>query len=200
MDTQATNKHLWKKFKQGDVDAFGKLSSLNYHALYNYGLRFSDDPDFVKDCIQELFLDLWERRANLSETDFVKPYLLKALRHRIIKENLYLKRFREHDQIPFELNKEDSSWELAKVQEESVQLQIEQVKRCIAQLPRRQKEIIYLRYYQNMSYEQIALVMNISKASVATLHYRTLQNMKEQKIIQNLFFWLFTIGYLQITG
>lgn len=184
------NNQLWERFRNGDVEAFGNLSQLNYKALYNYGLRFSPDTEFVKDCIQDLYLDLWERRSYLSETSFVKFYLMKALRHRIIKESLHLKRFREPETIPFELYETGTPWEKKRIEEESLQLQIDLVKKSIAQLSKRQKEIIYLRYYQNMNYDQIAIVMNISRASVATLHYRTLQKMKNQNTIRDLFLFV----------
>ncbi len=192
-EMQDFNSHLWQKFRNGDIEAFGRLSELNYKALYNYALRFSRDTEFIKDCIQDLYLDLWERRSHLSQTAFVKPYLMKALRHRIIKESLYLKRFREPESIPFELNESEPSLENMMIDEEHLQAQINQVKQSINQLTRRQKEIIYLRYYQDMSYEEIAMVMNISKPSVATLHYRTLMEMKKQKIIRDLFMFLFIV-------
>lgn len=190
---QENDSQLWERFRNGDVDAFGELSQLHYRLLYNYGLKFSPDSEFVKDCIQDLYLDLWERRSRLSQTAFVKPYLLKALRHRIIKENLHLKRFREPDSIPFELNETELSVEMRKIEEESVHQQVALIKKSISLLTKRQKEIIYLRYYQDMSYDQIASIMNISGASVATLHYRTLQQIKSQKIIRDMFLFLFAV-------
>lgn len=188
-----SDSQLWERFRNGDVDAFGELSQLHYRLLYNYGLKFSPDSEFIKDCIQELYLDLWERRSHLSQTAFVKSYLLKSLRHRIIKENLHLKRFREPNTIPFELNEAELPVEMKKIEEESLHLQVTQIKKSISLLTKRQKEIIYLRYYQNMSYEQIASIMSISSASVATLHYRTLQQMKSQNIIRDLFIFLFAV-------
>jgi len=190
---QENDSQLWERFRNGDVDAFGELSQLHYRLLYNYGLKFSLDSEFIKDCIQDLYLDLWERRSRLSQTAFVKSYLLKALRHRIIKENIHLKRFREPDSIPFELNESELSVEMKKIEEESIHQQVALIKKSISLLTRRQKEIIYLRYYQDMSYDQIASIMNISSASVATLHYRTLQQIKSQKIIRDMFIFLFAV-------
>ena len=84
--------NLWKKFQSGDSASLGQLAQLHYRALYNYGTKFSSDPDIIRDCLQEMYLELWERRAFLSETAFVKSYLFKALRHKIIKESVRLKR------------------------------------------------------------------------------------------------------------
>ena len=68
--------------------AFGQLSVKYYQMLYNYGVRIVTDTDLVRDCIQDLLRELWTRREHLTTTLFVKPYLLKAFRHKMIKESL----------------------------------------------------------------------------------------------------------------
>ena len=174
-----TNAALWLKFKSGDAAAFGELSQVHYRALYNYATKFSSDSEFIRDCIQELYLDLWERRSFLSETAFVKSYLLKALRHRLIKESVRLKRFKEPKELSFDADEADLSVESTIIENEHLKHQIKRLNQIVSHLSKRQQEIIYLRFYQNLENEDIAHVMNLGRQSVANLLYRTIKEMKE---------------------
>jgi len=173
------NVDLWLKFKSGDSDSLGKLAQIHYRALYNYASKFSGDPDFIRDCLQELYLELWERRGFLSETAFVKSYLFKALRHKLIKENVRLKRFQEQKNVLFDGNDSDLSIESYIIENESSKYQAKRLTHIISLLSKRQQEIIYLRFYQNLENEDIANIMNLGRQSVSNLLYRTLKEMKE---------------------
>ena len=186
---------LWHSFKAGDAEALGTLSQMHYRALYNYAHKFAHDSDLIRDTIQELFLDLWERRSFLSETAFVKSYLLKALRHKLIKESARHKRYHEFSAPFLDAEPSDSPIEDSIIHDELTQLQNKHLKRVISSLSKRQQEIIYLRFYQNLDNEQIAQVMNLGKQSVANLLSRTLKDIKNIWITTSI---LFTILYISI--
>ncbi|MCF0069961.1 sigma-70 family RNA polymerase sigma factor [Dyadobacter sp. CY261] len=173
------NIRLWQRFKAGDSEALGQLAQTHYRALYNYATKFSSDPDFIRDTIQELYLELWERRIFLSETAFVKSYLLKALRHKLIKESIRLKRFHEPQVATFDADLSDPSIETHIIEAEHIRFQNGHLKRIISLLSKRQQEIIYLRFYQNLDNEDIASVMGLGRQSVSNLLYRTLKEIKE---------------------
>lgn len=180
--------NLWLKFKSGDAAAFAELSQTHYRALYNYAKKFSDDPEFIRDCIQELYLELWERRTFLTETAFVKPYLLKALRHKLLKEKVRFQRFKEHKALSFDTDEADLSIESRIIEDEHLKHQIKRLNQIVSHLSKRQKEIIYLRFYQNLEHEDIAHVMNLGRQSVANLLYRTIKEIKEVWVPAD-FFW-----------
>lgn len=180
---------LWLRFKAGDSDALGRLAQQHYRALYNYATKFSSDPDFIRDSIQELYLELWERRNFLSETVFVKSYLLKALRHKLIKESIRLKRFHEPGHSIFDTDDSDPSIETDIIRDEHIRFQNGHLKRIISSLSKRQQEIIYLRFYQNLDNEDIAGVMGLGRQSVSNLLYRTLKEIKEIWVPTE-FFWV----------
>jgi RNA polymerase sigma-70 factor (ECF subfamily) len=188
------NVRLWQRFKAGDSDALGQLAQVHYRALYNYATKFSSDSDFIRDAIQELYLDLWERRNYLSETSFVKSYLLKALRHKLIKESARLKRFHEPGQGIFDPESSDRSIEADIIEEEHARFRNTRLKRVISLLSKRQQEIIYLRFYQNLDNEDIANVMGLGRQSVSNLLYRTLKEIKEIWVPAE-FLWLLAIGF-----
>ncbi|WP_254560911.1 RNA polymerase sigma factor [Dyadobacter diqingensis] len=176
---QELDSALWRQFKSGDPDALGELTQLHYRALYNYGSKFTRDPEFIRDCIQELFLDLWEKRDAISDTDFVKSYLFKSLRHKIFKENIRLKRFQQPEELSFDSDEYTLSIESIIIENDHHQQQIIQLNQIISNLTNRQREIIYLRFYQGLDYEEITEVMGLGRQSTANLLYRTLKEIKE---------------------
>jgi RNA polymerase sigma factor (sigma-70 family) len=173
------NIQLWRRFKAGESEALGQLASVHYRALYNYALKFASDPDFIRDSIQELYLDLWERREFLSETAFVKSYLLKALRHKLIKESIRLKRFHEPASLSVDFENANCSVESDIIEDEHQRHITSRLNHIINGLSKRQQEIIYLRFYQNLSNEDIAHIMGLGRQSVSNLLYRTLKEIKE---------------------
>lgn len=189
-DAGEPNVQLWLRFKAGDSEALGILAQTHYRALYNYASKFSNDSDFIRDSIQELYLELWERRSYLSETAFVKSYLLKALRHKIIKESLRLKRFHESGQTLFDPDNSDPSIETNIIENEQLRFQNGHLQRIISLLTKRQQEIIYLRFYQNLENEDIANIMGLGRQSVSNLLYRTIKEIKELWLAAE-FSWIF---------
>lgn len=172
---------LWQQFRAGDAAAFGHLADQYYRLLYNYGVQFSTDPEFTRDCIQEMMLELWERRARLSEVISVKAYLLKSLRHRIGRESIRLQRLNSVEELAF-LGGEsvERPVESIIIETERERGQIQQLQQLVAELTLRQQEIIYLRFYQQLEYDDIAEVMGLSRQSVANLLHRTLRNLRER--------------------
>ncbi len=172
---------LWQQFKAGDAAAFGQIADQYYRLLYNYGAQFSADPEFTRDCIQEMMLELWERRARLSEVVSVKAYLLKSLRHRIGRESIRLQRLNTVEELAFLSGESvERPIESVIIETEQERVRIQQLQQLIADLTLRQQEIIYLRFYQQLDYDDIAEIMGLSRQSVANLLHRTLKNLRER--------------------
>jgi RNA polymerase sigma factor (sigma-70 family) len=176
---EVSEARLWFLFLSGEQKALSEIASLHYKALYNYGFRFSQDGEFVRDCLQELFMELWERREKLSETHFVKSYLLKALRHKMINESLRFKRFKVHDHLPF-FDFVEKSVESMIVENDTLNERDHRLRLIISRLTSRQQEVIYLRFYQGMEYSQITQIMVMERQSVANLLHRSLKEIRDQ--------------------
>ena len=78
-----TSEELWIHMLPGDHLALDAIVKRHYNLLYQYGCKFTRDASQVKDCIQDLFLYIWQRRHAISETPSVEHYLMKALRRRL---------------------------------------------------------------------------------------------------------------------
>lgn len=179
-------KLLWEKFRLGDEASFGRLTEKFYRPLYNYAMKLTRDDEFSADCIQDLYLELWERRGFLAKPENVKSYLLKATRNKIIKESIRLRRFREPEDLDFIADK-DAPVELEIVATESERQKIDHLKKLLGELSKRQQEIIYLRFYQNLEFAEISEVMGLTRQSVANLLHRTIRDIRSKWIIPIFF-------------
>jgi RNA polymerase sigma factor (sigma-70 family) len=188
-DKEASEVELWKMFLSGEQTALSKIVALYYRGLYNYGFRYSQDSDFVKDCLQDLFMELWERRERLSETISVKSYLLKALRHRMINESLRFKRFRMQEHLLFLSDTNESAVESLIIENDSHQEQSLRLKNIISKLTSRQQEVIYLRFYHGLEYAEITQIMEMERQSVANLLHRSLKEIKAHWLSQKITMW-----------
>jgi RNA polymerase sigma factor (sigma-70 family) len=180
-ETQSeTDRLIWIAFKQGNRSAFDHIFLKYSRLLYAYGVRFTKDKQLIEDCIQDMFVELWHRRENVSETTSIKFYLLKSLRRRIVRS---LSQSKAAEKRSWEyINDEDNvdfSCELIWISEEMDLARKKQLQDAVAQLSTRQKEAVYLRYYEMMSYEAIALVMEITVASAYTLIGRAIADLRK---------------------
>jgi RNA polymerase sigma factor (sigma-70 family) len=84
-DYTANEDVLLQRLQNGDEKALGALMKLFYAPMYNYACRFSQDEQLVKDCIQEVFISLWQRRDSATAISSPKYYLLRAVKNKIVK-------------------------------------------------------------------------------------------------------------------
>lgn len=170
---------LWQRFKTGDELAFGELAQMHYRSLYNYGLRLTMDSELVWDTIQDLLLELWDRRDTLGDAVFVKTYLLKALRYKLLKV-LPQQAARHLDESSSDDLPPADSIEQQIIADESHTEQTRLLRQLMASLSKRQQEVLYLRFYQNLDNHEIAQIMGLERQSVANLLHRTFRELRSQ--------------------
>ena len=182
---------LWQDFLAGEVRAFEKLMSDNFRLLFRYGSKFSKDRELVKDSIQDLFLVLWEKRDNLNPDAAVKPYLMASLRrlmHRQVSSRTWVggeALQEEDDYFEIEFSVEDDY-----IRNEATHSRTHHLQQLINALPRRQKEVVYLKFFQELSREQIAEVMGVSPQTVSNLLQIAIRHLKTHWKAEFLIFFL----------
>lgn len=191
--TENTNDSLlWQAFKRGERDAFETLLQQYYPLLLNYGVRFYRDKEFVKDSVHDLFVEIWNRREHLGDVVSVKSYLLQALRKNIIRESSRLKWFREADKISDDLNFDvEFNIETYLIDREIETESLQKLQSELDKLTKRQREAIFLRFTQNLSYEEIANIMAINYRSVVNLIHEAIKAIRQNWFIQLLSSFLF---------
>ena len=160
---------LWRKLQAGEESALHELMRLFYNDLYRYGLKLIQRDELCKDCIQTIFCTLWEKRGNLPEVKAVKSYLLSALRNEAIRQlnkdrKLHLTLSGQNDLFPIQFTIEELL-----IQEQTQAHQKLVLFKTINELSKRQREVIYLHFYEDMEAAQIAEIMSLQIQSVYNL-------------------------------
>lgn len=174
---------IWLSFKQGNEDAFNELIERYYPAMLNYGLRFRKDRELVKDCIQDLFLELWKNRNSVGDVRMPKSYLLISLRRKLLREVGRIRWLKEAPEISDDYDFEvQFAIETYLINTEIQHEDLKKLKKSLAQLTKRQREAVYLRFYQELSYEDIADTMGINRHSAVNLVYEAIRFIKNNWI------------------
>ncbi|MGA0559576.1 RNA polymerase sigma factor [Larkinella sp. VNQ87] len=171
---------LWQQFREGPQEAFQALVQHFYRELHFYGGRFTRDSDLLNDCLQDLFLDLWTYRAKIVQTPYIRPYLYKSLRRKIYREMLRHSSIVNEDGFTFDdLSSEEITAEQVLIHTELSEYQTSRLNALLAQLSDRQREAIHLKFYGELSNDEIADILAVNKQSVANLLYRGLSRLRE---------------------
>jgi RNA polymerase sigma factor (sigma-70 family) len=180
---QPQDQALWQAYRAGDKQALGLLAERYYGVLKHYGLKFMVEESIVEDCIQELFLQLWQNRLQINETDSVKHYLLKSIRNHIIQHLRAQKRLK-YEELDWDTSvAEDVDSETLLIRQESLVNMTKMIQDQLAALPAREREALYLRYYENLSIPEIAEVMNVNRQSVSNFLQKALNKLRSQWLV-----------------
>jgi len=172
----------WQKSLEGDTEAFHRIHRELFQGLFNYSLKLLEDNALAGDAVQELFIKIWIKRSSIGGLRNVKSYFFTALRRQILNQlrNLRLRELKISD-IP-QPDIDFSPEEIVIRKEEYGSLQ-GRIVELLNELPQRQKEVIYLHYFENMDYTQIAEVMGIRYQSVLNLTQKALQKLRSANLL-----------------
>lgn len=167
-------KTLWLQFREGSRQSFDQILQSYYEVLLKYGIRMlgTQFTELVEDSLQDFFVDLWSSKERLGDAVSLKAYLISSFKRRLLREKgRKSKTVTDSDlvenyefEVQFNVEKEIIEQELSEENSKKIKLLLEQ-------LSKRQQEAIFLRFFEKMSYDDIALVMNINKHSAVNLIY-----------------------------
>ncbi|WKN42361.1 RNA polymerase sigma factor [Tunicatimonas pelagia] len=164
---------LWNQLRNGEQSAYLAIYEQFSDVLYQYGAKFTSDRELLLDCLHDLFLDLWDRHQYLGATDSIKFYLFRALRRRIAQSSLRTTADTEEIEAIM-IDSSDFQWVIDEATDERRQY----LQQTIASLPERQREVIYLRFYSDFTFEEIAGIMKIDLRSAYNLTYKALGKLR----------------------
>jgi RNA polymerase sigma factor (sigma-70 family) len=177
---------LWNQFRGGSEVAYTQLLKKYYKSLFNYGFRINQNEDFLKDCIQDVFLELWSRKERINPTESVKWYLFKAIRLRIFREQ---SNWDKHDEVNDEYHfLVEFNVESKLILDHETLEKAAKIRNILDLLPSRQREIMYLRFYENLDFDEISQIMGMTKQSLYNLLQRAYKSFRTE--------WLTLIPFL----
>ncbi|MDN5213053.1 RNA polymerase sigma factor [Fulvivirgaceae bacterium BMA12] len=177
------DKELWISFKKGDNQAISSIYENYYLRLYKYGIKLSLDPELTKDCIHEMFCTIWEKRASLPEVTFVNSYL-----HEYLRRSLYtqLKRKNKINNTSAQGDFQTElifSFEEELIHNESLREDQRKLQVAMQKLTNRQREVVELKYYEGLDYEEIVKLTSLKYKSVRNIMHEAMKALKQSMAI-----------------
>ena len=165
--------------QQGDRHAFDEIYRRHVRHLFNYGLRFREGLASVEDAVQELFFELWQNRKSVVEPRSERYYLLGMLRNKLVqqyrREQTFISDGKANLEHSFEI---EPSSEQRWIDLEISDQQRGHIQQAMQALTPRQREILYLRYFNDLSYEEICSLTGLTYQSARSQVYHALKIMR----------------------
>ncbi|MFD3393843.1 sigma-70 family RNA polymerase sigma factor [Aquirufa sp. OSTEICH-129V] len=171
---------VWDQFRSGDQSAFSTLYQHFVQPLYAYSLGVTNDKELIKDCLHDLFVELWRNHATIGPTTSVKFYLMASIKRKLVRHmETNLKHMNHHINYTKDFTEDEVSQESLLIRYEEEIVANKQLKDCMNLLSKRQREAISLRFFHNMDTDQISSSMRINPQSVYNLIFGGLRVMKD---------------------
>lgn len=168
----------WQLFRLDDEAAFKSLFERYSPLLFNYGYKFTQEENVIEDSIQEFFMKLWYNRNSINDTASVKNYIYKAYRRTLAAhiEKANRKKNIPIDSLPFEMELPHDTNIMRKERLEQIKIQL---RIALDKMTPRQREVIHLRFFEELSYEEIADIMGLSVKDLYKLFYRAMNSLRK---------------------
>lgn len=168
---------VWNRFCKGDRAAFDTIYATYFPQLFQYCVRFTSDTNIISDVLQDFFIELFCKPPYKSAITHLKSYLFVAVRRKLLKSVTKQVRM-------FESLEEDESYdfylELSADNTLVENNRSEAIQQIVNKLTTRQREAVYLYFFEDISYPQIAEIMSLKEVKYArTLIYRALDEIRE---------------------
>lgn len=182
-------KDLWKRITAGESHAYTELYNAYADVLYAYGMKIHADEELVAEAIQLLFIKIFSRRASLSQPNSMKAYLLTSVK-RIILDQLDgrsskvislddVQKGSLGDNYHFDLEIDPQSM---MIKGEDDKQRLDTLQQALRKLTKQQREVIYLRYYKNMSSEEVGEIIGTNSQVVRNMTYKIIKRLREENI------------------
>ncbi|HWL00440.1 MAG TPA: sigma-70 family RNA polymerase sigma factor [Parapedobacter sp.] len=168
----------WAAFVAGDEGIFERVYESFFDSLYNYGRKYTDDEELIEDAIQDLFVRFWKNRANLTEPLSLRNYLFKAFRNHLTDRLRVSGKYVSEDGIERFHMEVEMSIEHKKIHAEGEAIRNRKLQQAMELLTARQREAIFLRFYEGLSYEEIAEALEINIKGTYKLMARSIDAMR----------------------
>ncbi|WP_442587507.1 RNA polymerase sigma factor [Pedobacter sp. AW31-3R] len=177
---------LWDNSRNDDEHAFALLHQDLYPSLFAYVVKIIKDEDLADDLLQELFIKLWQTKTAIGTIVNVKAYFFRSIRCMALNDiKSRQRREVKLDAMPvpeLEFSKE----ELMMSAEFDAGLKHLLLLKLNA-LPAKQREIIHMRFYQDLDCTQISDIMGIRYQSVVNHVYRAVSSLRETCAFSELY-------------
>lgn len=157
-------KELISQLKMGNANSYTEIYDRYFRLMFVFAYKKLRDEDLAKDFVQELFTDIWNKRAELLEDKIFASFLYTSLRYKILNHFAHLKV--ENKFVDFLAYQSKFASEHSDYLIRDKQLS-EYIEKQIQSLPKKMRRIFELSRKDHLSHKEIALVVNTSEHTVS---------------------------------
>jgi RNA polymerase sigma factor (sigma-70 family) len=172
-----SDKELLRLIRTGDDYCFKYLYEKHIDLLFNYGSQMSREKELVEDTIQDIFVELWNKKERLPEIKSFKAYLLRCVRYKLLrrlrKGILTSQRIEDMEEFNIELPVENMM-----ISTEAAKETISRVRQNVNLLPNKQREVIFHIFYHDLGFDEVASVMDLSKKTIYNLLHSAIKTLR----------------------
>lgn len=170
----------WRVGKRRDRNAFLALYKSHYQALFSYGISLNANRELTKDCLQELFLEIWHKHSTLSkEIKNVRSYLFTWLRRKIFHELTIQSVDTRRNEMAASFAMKELCYEELLIAFQHSEEKKEKLRSALKKLTKQQLEMIRLKFFENLSYSEIAARTSLTPRTIYNLIYQAIRRLRE---------------------
>nr|WP_247656601.1 sigma-70 family RNA polymerase sigma factor [Maribacter sp. MMG018] len=162
----------------GDEAALSKIYKNNADKLYSYGLKLVGGKEVVKDAIQDLFVELWNSKERLGEVRSIKSYLYSSIRRKLLAKVVKERKLYSSEEMAESICGQVPSVEISLIEKQRFEEDRQELRRALAKLNDKQREIIHLKFYAHLSYDEISEIMSMDRKAIYNLMAYTIKFLK----------------------
>ena len=170
--------------KEGNKKAFLEIYQENYASLFTYGFSLTGDKELTKDCIQEVFMEIWKTRVTINpDVQNERSYLYTWLRRKVSRAGIQNAHARQNEKFYQQTNGGEQSYEELIIAFQDTEEKKEKISRALNNLTKKQLEIIRLKFFDNLSYIEIAAKTSLSVRTIYNTIYNAIQQLREDSTL-----------------
>lgn len=180
MNEDEQNIQYWEQMRRGDKQALFELYNNTYFHLVRFGLKITANDELVKDCVTQLFFQLWDKHARLNAVTYVRAYLFTSLRRMLLdKLDHHSKTDAAISRLSTKEEHEELSYEEIIIRVQHDEELRQKLYKAMEQLTPRQKELIRLMFFEGLNYEQVAAQTSQSIKTAYNTIYNAIQVLRK---------------------
>lgn len=171
---------VWRRFRLGDRFAFSEIYEEFADVLFAYGIKITSDRELVKDCIQDLFYNIYRYNIKLQQPEYLEFYLFRSLKNdlvRKIKNKNQQSSLTDENVVLFDLK---FLAEHENHEHESDELRIEALRKILETISPQKREMLFLKFSTGLNYAEIGEIVEMKADAVKKQVYRTLDDLRDR--------------------
>ncbi len=163
-------------YRSLDKQLFEQLFRDYFTRLCNFAQSYINDLDTAREIVQEVYINLWQKKESIDTDKSIKSYLYASVKNRCLNYIRDNKKFRSYV-LDVEIADFEVTFESDAFTESELQTKINN---ALGKLPEKCRQVFQLSRFEELKYKEIAAKLNISVKTVEAQMSKALKILREE--------------------